>query len=65
MKSNIMLVCLQDDREYEDQLKQKQNEFLDIYSLYLKTGLSWIKEELLEKAYQLHLLNPQFTFRVS
>ncbi len=65
MKSNIMLVCLQDDHEYEDALRQKQNEFLDLYSLYLKTNLPWVKEELLDKAYQLHILDPKFTFRVA
>ena len=64
MKSNILVLCLQDDHDTEDQLKKIQNEFLDIYSLYRKTGLSWIKEELLEKAYQLHSLDPSFTFQI-
>lgn len=64
MNSNILMLCLRDETGCEDQLKQMQNEFLDIYSLYLKTGLSWIKAELLQKAYQLHSLDPRFTFRV-
>ena len=64
MKSNILVLCLQDENDFEDQLKTKQNEFLDLYSLYLKTGLSWIKEELLQKAYQLHSLDPSFTFQI-
>lgn len=64
MKSNILLLCLQDDIDLEDQIKKTQNEFLDIYSLYLKTDLSWIKEALLEKAYQLHTLDPSFTFQI-
>ncbi len=64
MKSNILMLCLRDETDLEDQLRKTQNEFLDIYSLYLKTGLLWIKEELLEKAYQLHTLDPSFTFRV-
>ncbi len=64
MKSNILVLCLQDEIDFEDQLKSKQNEFLDLYSLYLKTGLSWIKEELLQKAYQLHSLDPSFTFQI-
>ena len=64
MKSNILVLCLQDEYDFDDQLKKTQNEFLDIYSLYLNTGLSWIKEELLQKAYQLHSLDPNFTFRV-
>ena len=64
MKSNILVLCLEDDQDFEGQLKKTQNEFLDVYSLYLETGLSWIKEELLQKAYQLHSLDPSFTFRI-
>ncbi len=64
MNSNILMLCLRDENDCEDQLKQMQNEFLDIYSLYLKTGLPWIKDELLQKAYQLHSLDPSFTFRI-
>ncbi len=64
MKSNILMLCLRDENDCEDQLKQIHNEFLDLYSLYLKTGLSWIKAELLQKAYQLHSLDPSFTFRI-
>lgn len=64
MDSNIMMLCLRDENDCDDQLKQMQNEFLDIYSLYLKTGLSWIKNDLLQKAYQLHSIDPSFTFRI-
>ncbi len=59
-----MMLCLRDENDCDNQLKQMQNEFLDIYSLYLKTGLSWIKTELLQKAYQLHSIDPSFTFRI-
>lgn len=64
MESNVLFICLQDEDDFEEQLKQKQNEFLDVYSLYQRTRLSWIKEELILKAYQLHLLNPDFQFSV-
>lgn len=64
MESNILIVCLQDERDSQDQIRDVQDEFLDVYSLYLKTGLSWVKEELLQKAYQLHSLNPRFTFQI-
>lgn len=64
MESNILIVCLQDERDSQDQIRDVQDELLDVYSLYLKTGLSWIKEELLQKAYQLHSLNPRFTFQI-
>ena len=62
MKSNVLFICLQDEDEFEDQLRRKQDEFLDIFSLYQRTGLSWIKEELMQKAYQLHLLDSNFQF---
>lgn len=64
MESNILVFCMDDKADYEEELKQKQDEFLDIYSLYRQTGLSVIKEELLQKAYQLHLLDPKFTFYI-
>jgi hypothetical protein len=62
MSSQILYICLQEELEFEDELKKKQDEFLDLYSLYQATGLSWIKEELLDKAYQLHVLKPDFKF---
>ena len=64
MKSNVLFICLQDEDEFENQLRRKQDEFLDIFSLYRRTGLSWIKEELMQKAYQLHLLDPNFNFYI-
>ena len=64
MKSNVLFICLQDEDEFENQLRRRQDEFLDIFSLYRRTGLSWIKEELMQKAYQLHLLDPNFNFHI-
>ena len=64
MRSDILFICIQDKDELEIELKRKQDEFLDVYSLYQKTGLPWIKEELLVKAYQLHVLDPEFTFHI-
>lgn len=40
------------------------NELLDVYSLYLKTGISLIREEVIHKAYELHLKDPSFSFVV-
>ena len=64
MRSNFLILCLQDEDDFEQEMKRRQDEFLDIFSLYRQTGLSWIKEELLLKAYQLHLLDPEFSFRL-
>ena len=64
MRSNVLFVCFREEDNFEEELKQKQDEFLDIYSLYQRTGLSWIREELLRKEYQIHLLDPEFTFHI-
>ena len=64
MDPNLLLISLQDEDEFEDELKRRQDEFLDLFSLFNRTGLSCIKEELLAKAYQIHLLDPSFTFHI-
>ena len=64
MKSDILFIRLQDDDDLKNEIKRKQNEFLDLFSLYRDTRLPWIKEELLSKAYQLHLLDSGFIFYV-
>lgn len=60
----MVLFYLEDDDDLQTAIKRKQDEFLDLYSLYRKTASSWIKEELLHKAYELHILDPKFTFHI-
>ena len=64
MDSHFLIFCMDDEADFDEEVRKKQDEFLDLYSLYLKTKLPWIKEELINKAYQLHLLDPKFTFYV-
>ena len=64
MDSNILILKLSEATDLEEEIKQKQDEFLDIYSLYKRTRLGWIKEELLLKAYELRFLDPKFTFHI-
>ncbi len=59
-----IIVKIKDKRELESEIKKKQNEFLDVYSLYLRTGLQWIKEETILKAYELHMLDTKFAFEI-
>ena len=54
-------VKVRDTQEIQMEIKRKQDEFLDVYSLYLRTGLQWIKEEVFLKAYELHMLDPNFS----
>lgn len=46
------------------EIDHKINEFLDVYSLYLTTGISLIRDEAQLKAYELHLLDPAFALPV-
>lgn len=42
------------------EIESKRNEFLDVYSLYLTTGITLVREEARFKAYELRFLDPQF-----
>ncbi len=57
-------VKVRDTQEIQMEIKRKQDEFLDVYSLYLRTGLQWIKEEVFLKAYELHMLDRNFSFEI-
>lgn len=61
MKKSLMVVRIGDAQDITGEIHEKQNEFLDVYSLYLKTGLKWVKEEAILKAYELHMLDPNFS----
>lgn len=59
-ESDLNLDHLLDEEDLASEIKKKQNEFLDLYSLYLDTKITAIKDELILKAYQLHILDPNF-----
>ena len=48
--------------DLELELEKRRNAFLDVYSLYLETGIPAVKEEAILKAYELHLRDPNFSF---
>lgn len=64
MKTPYLVLRIQDDSDLQDEIRQKMDEFLDVYSLYLSTRFSWVRDEVKLKAYELHLLNPNFNFRI-
>ena len=41
----------------EREVLEKMDEFLDVYSFYLKTRIAWIHDEVRLKAYELHTMN--------
>ena len=59
-----MVVKISDTEDFSAEIHLKQNEFLDIYSLYLRTGLKWIKDEAIMKAYELHMMDPNFSCEI-
>ena len=59
-----IIIKIKDKKELAGEIKRKQDEFLDVYSLYLRTGLQWIKEEAILKAYELHMLDSNFSFEI-
>ena len=64
MKAPYLILRIQDEADLKEEIYKKQDEFLDVYSLYLTTRSSWIREEVRLKAYELHLLNPGFSFQI-
>lgn len=63
MKTPYLILRVEDEQQLTGEIRKKQDEFLDVYSLYLKTGLAWVKEEVRLKAYELHILDPTFAFQ--
>ena len=64
MKTPYLILRIQDEEELREEVRKKQDEFLDLYSLYKATHSSWVKEEVRLKAYELHLLDPGFSFQM-
>lgn len=59
------ILRIEDETELQDEIRRKTDEFLDVYSLYLRTGISWVRDEVKLKAYELHLLDPAFSFQIN
>ncbi len=64
MSTPYLVLRIQDENELREEIQKKQDEFLDVYSLYLTTRFSWVRDEVKLKAYELHLLDPSFSFQV-
>ena len=64
MKTPYLILRIHDEEDLREEVQKKQDEFLDVYSLYLATASSWVRDELKLKAYELHLLDPTFSFQL-
>lgn len=58
------IIKIDGDSDPQAELEKRRDELLDVYSLYLKTGIESIKEEVIAKAYEIHLRDPNFCFVV-
>lgn len=65
MKQPYLVLQIQDETSIREELGRLRDEFLDVYSLYLNTRISWIRDEVRLKAYELRLLDPTFQFQVN
>ena len=64
MKTPYLILKIEDEVELREEVQKKQDEFLDVYSLYLVTHFGWVRDEVKLKAYELHLLDPSFSFQI-
>ena len=64
MNAPYLMLRIQDEEELREEILKKQNEFLDVYSLYIRTRLSLVRDELKLKAYELRMLDPAFSFQI-
>ena len=64
MKTPYLMLQVQDENDLQHEISKKQDAFLDVYSLYIKTKAAWIRDEVRLKAYELHLLDPSFSFQI-
>lgn len=64
MKIPYLTLRVQDSEDIRQEIPQKWDEFLDVYSLYRATGFAWIRDEVKLKAYELRILDPTFSFSI-
>ena len=64
MKTPYMVLRIEGPADLECEIRQKMDEFLDVYSFYCSTRLSWIRDEVKLKAYEIRLLDPSFNFKI-
>ncbi len=64
MKIPYSTLRIDDETNLKDEIRNKIDEFLDVYSLYLATRFAWVRDEVKLKAFELHLLDPSFSFSI-
>jgi hypothetical protein len=53
-----------DEATYLEELKHKQDDFLDVYSMYMKVHSEFAKNILKRKVIELEVIDPTFDFEI-
>jgi hypothetical protein len=62
---NVEIEAFEDDEAtYLEELKHKQDDFLDVYSMYLKVHSEFAKNILKRKVIELEVIDPTFDFEL-
>lgn len=64
LKGSYFVNNIKNKSDFSREIELKQNEFLDVYSLYLKAKISLVGDDMRLKAYELHSLNSKFYFNI-
>ncbi|MBI3317249.1 MAG: hypothetical protein HYZ85_04525 [Candidatus Omnitrophica bacterium] len=64
MNAPYLLLRVQTESDLRGEIQKKIDEFLDVYSLYQRTRLSLVKDDLKLKAYELRMLDSSFSFQI-
>ena len=64
MKAPFLVLRIQNEEDLRQEVQKKIDEFLDVYSFYLRTRISLVRDEVKLKAYEIHLLDPAFSFQI-
>jgi hypothetical protein len=64
VKTPYLALRIQDEEDLKVEAGRKMDEFLDVYSFYLSTRVSWVLDEVRLKAYELHMIDPSFQFQI-
>jgi len=64
MKTPYLIPSMEHQGSMKGEIRKKLDEFLDVYSFYQATRISWIRNEVKLKAYELRLLDPSFSFQI-
>ncbi len=64
MKAEYLVLQIRQGPTLRNEASRLRDAFLDVYSLYLLTRISWVREDARRIAYELHLVDPTFRIKI-